>query len=97
MFRSALLLSALACMLGVGAQAAEVYVNIRPPHAIVEHRDHRPGANYVWTAGYHRWDGHAYAWAPGAWVVPPRPHARWVAHRWEHRRQGWVLVEGHWS
>jgi len=97
MFRSALLLSAVACMLSVGAQAEDVYVRVGPPHRISEHRDRRPGPNYVWTSGYHRWDGRAYAWAPGAWVVPPRPRAHWVAHRWVHHREGWVLVEGHWS
>jgi len=28
--------------------------------------------------------------------MPPRPHARWVAHRWVHRHGGYVMVEGHW-
>jgi len=96
MIRKALLFSFMGCMLAVGVQAEEVIVRVRPPAAIVETRPGRPGPNYVWTDGYHRWDGHAHVWVPGAWVVPPRPHAHWVAHRWVPRHGGYVLVEGHW-
>jgi WXXGXW repeat (2 copies) len=96
MFRSTLLLSALACMLAVGVQAEEVYVRVAPPRAIVETRPARPAAGYIWTPGYHRWDGHAHVWVAGAWVQPPRPHAVWVPHKWVHRHDGYVLVEGHW-
>ena len=96
MIRAALLLAALAGMLTIGGQAAEVYVGIAPPRAVVERPIPRPGPAYVWTPGYHRWDGRAYVWVPGAWVLPPRPHAVWVGHRWVHRHQGWVFVEGHW-
>jgi hypothetical protein len=85
-FASALLFSA----------TAEVVVRVRPPHIVVERRAPPPGRDYVWTSGYHRWDGNAYAWTPGMWQQPPRPHARWVAHRWRHQGGGWVLVEGHW-
>lgn len=38
----------------------------------------------------------SYAWSPGRWEQPPRPRARWVAHKWHHQNGGWVLVEGHW-
>ena len=83
--------------LGLGsAYAEEVIVKTRPPHAVVEHRTVRPGADHVWVGGYHRWDGNAYVWAPGKWEVPPRPHAVWVAPRWEHRNGGYVFVEGRW-
>jgi hypothetical protein len=78
------------------ATYAQVVVRIGPPAPIHEEIIARPGAGYVWTPGYHRWDGQRYVWAPGAWVMPPRPHAVWVAHRWVHRHGGWVLVEGHW-
>jgi hypothetical protein len=78
------------------ASYAQVYVHDHPPAVIVEHRGPRPHAGWVWTPGYHRWDGAHYAWVGGAWVEPPHPHAVWVAHRWEHRSGGWVMVEGHW-
>ena len=96
MFRKMLMGSALGLMLTMGAMGAEVIVRVAPPAPIVERRPVAPGPRYVWIAGYHRWDGHAYAWVPGRWELPPRPHARWVAHRWVHRHGGWVMVEGHW-
>ena len=65
----------------------------RPLH---ERRLVAPGRGYVWTPGYQRWDGRAYVWAPGAWVLPPRPRARWVPAHWAQRRGGWVFIEGHW-
>lgn len=83
--------------LGIGvAQAAEVVVRIGPPRAIVERRPVRPSREHVWIGGYHRWDGNAYVWTPGRWEAPPRPHAVWVAPRWEHRRDGYVFIEGRW-
>jgi hypothetical protein len=78
------------------AQAAEVVVKIAPPKAIVEHRTVRPSPEHVWIAGYHRWDGHAYVWEPGRWEKPPHAHAVWVAPKWEHRKDGYVMTEGHW-
>jgi hypothetical protein len=71
-------------------------VRVRPPHAVYETRGPRPSRDHVWVSGYHRWDGNAYAWNEGRWEQPPRRHARWVAHRWNHQRGGWVLVDGHW-
>jgi hypothetical protein len=78
------------------ASYAQVYVHVGPPARIVEHPGPRPHAGWVWVGGYHRWDGAHYVWSPGEWREPPHPHAVWVAHRWEHRHGGWVLVEGHW-
>jgi hypothetical protein len=96
MLRKTLLTSALGLMLAIGAANAEIYVQVGPPRPVIERRVPAPGPGYIWTPGYHRWDGHAYVWTAGAWVQPPRPHARWVAHHWVHRPGGWVLVEGHW-
>jgi hypothetical protein len=79
-----------------GAYGQEVVIRVGPPRPIVETRVVAPGPGYVWIAGYHRWNGAAYAWVPGRWELPPRPHAHWVAHRYVHRHDGWVLVEGHW-
>ena len=96
MFRKLWMTSALGCLIAVGASAAEIFVRVAPPAPIVERRVVAPGPGYVWVAGYHRWDGRAYVWVPGQWVTPPRPHARWVEHRWVHRHGGYVFVEGHW-
>jgi hypothetical protein len=79
-----------------GAFGDELVVRIAPPRAVIEHRDARPSHNHVWVGGYNRYENNAYVWTPGGWQVPPRPHAHWVAHRWNRRGDGWVFVEGHW-
>jgi WXXGXW repeat (2 copies) len=95
--RKFLLSTLMGAALCVGsAQAAEVVVTVKPPRLIVEKRGERPSPRHVWIAGYHRWDGKAYVWEKGRWDVPPREHAIWVAPRWEHRRDGYVFVEGRW-
>jgi WXXGXW repeat (2 copies) len=96
MLRKGLIAALFAATMSVGLFADEVVVRVAPPRAVVETRVPAPGPGYIWTPGYQRWDGRAYVWAPGAWMRPPRAHARWVAHRWVHRHGGWVLVEGHW-
>jgi hypothetical protein len=37
--------------------AADIVVHLKPPSLKVEHRPARPGPNYIWVGGYHRWDG----------------------------------------
>jgi hypothetical protein len=99
MLKKLLISSAFGLLLSVGtAVCADVIVTIRPPAAIVETKPARPGANFVWLGGYQRWDpaAKAYVWEKGRWEAPPRPGARWVAHRWVHRGTGWVFVEGRW-
>ena len=81
---------------GISIAQAQVVVKIAPPRAVVEHRSARPSRDHVWINGYHRWDGKAYAWEPGRWEKRPNSHAVWVAPKWQNRRDGWVLVEGHW-
>lgn len=84
------------CLMAGGAMAADVVIRIAPPRPIVERRVPAPGPGYVWVNGFHRWDGRAYAWVPGRWEQPPRRHAKWVAHRYVKRGNGWVYQEGHW-
>jgi WXXGXW repeat (2 copies) len=97
MFKKSFLSAALGVLLTMSAaSAADVFVRIGPPAPVVETRVVSPGPGYVWTPGYHRWDGNRYVWTAGTWVQPPRPHAHWVAHHWVHRNGGWVMVEGHW-
>lgn len=96
MLRRGMLGLLFAATLAMSAMGAEVFVRIGPPRPVVERVVVRPGPGYVWIPGYHRWDGAAYVWAPGRWELPPRPRARWIAHRWVRRRGGWVFVEGRW-
>ncbi|MGO4886051.1 MAG: YXWGXW repeat-containing protein [Bryobacteraceae bacterium] len=96
MLRKGLLGIVFAGVLTLGPAFAEVVVKVAPPAAVVETRPAAPGPGYVWIDGYQNWNGSAYVWVPGRWEMPPRPHARWVAHRWVHRHGGYVMVEGHW-
>ena len=89
---SATVLSSEAC----ASSSGRAYVRVGPPSPIVEARIVAPGPGRVWVAGYHRWDGRAYAWVPGTWVNPPRARAAWVPGRWVHARRGWYFVEGRW-
>ena len=95
--RKLLTATLLSLAMGAGsAYAADIVVKVRPPNAVVEHRDRAPSKDHVWVSGFHRWDGRAYAWEKGHWELPPRPHAKWVAPKWEHRRDEWVFREGRW-
>lgn len=80
-----------------GAANAQVYVRVGPPPVRQEVIPVRPGAGYVWTPGYQRWDGRAYNWIPGRYVLPPQPYYhRWVPGHWRRSHGGWVWIEGHW-
>jgi hypothetical protein len=98
--RSAMKKTALAILLALtlmpAASFAQVVIRIGPPAPIVERRPPPPDRGYVWIDGYHRYEGGQYIWTPGRWDRPPHPGAHWVAHRWVHRGDHWVLVEGHW-
>jgi hypothetical protein len=86
-----------AFVVGIGAaQAANIVVKIAPPRGRVEHRDKAPSRDHVWVGGYQRWDGNRYEWQQGRWETPPHPHAKWVAPKWNHRKNGYVFSEGRW-
>ncbi|HTU48671.1 MAG TPA: YXWGXW repeat-containing protein [Bryobacteraceae bacterium] len=50
-----------------------------------------PGPGYTWVPGYWDWVGGRWVWVDGRWVLPPRPHAVWVAPAIDIR-----LRRGHW-
>ena len=93
---AAVCFAAMTCGLASHSAQAQVVVRIAPPPPIVEHYGPAPHPGWVWTGGYHRWDGARYVWTPGAWVAPPRPRAYWVPAHWAHRRGGYVFIAGHW-
>ena len=78
------------------ASFAQVAIRIGPPHRVYEDRGRPPERGYVWTGGYHRYDGDHYVWTPGRWQRPEHPGQRWVAHRWRHRGDHYEMQEGHW-
>jgi hypothetical protein len=86
----------LALCLAPAASMAQVVIRVGPPAPVAERPGPPPERGFVWIAGYHRWDGAQYVWVPGHYERVPHPGARWVAHKWVHHHDGWVLVEGHW-
>ena len=79
-----------------GPTTTETYVTQEPPAVRVETQTVAPGANYVWTRGYWRWNGVTYIWVPGSWIVRPRPAAVYVEGHWLRRGSRWVWVAGRW-
>jgi len=81
---------------GAATASAQVVVQVRPPHAVIERRGHPPERGYIWTPGYQRWDGNRYNWVGGQWQRPPRANAHWVPARWVRHGNHWEFQEGHW-
>ena len=79
------------------AEAAEVFVRISPPPPLnAQIVGVAPGPRHVWIPGYQSWNGRAYVWVPGRWIVPPRAGVVWIPPRWVPRRGGYVFVPGYW-
>src|ERR1039458_1468874 len=96
MLKKLLIGSAFGLILSAGTLCAGVVIKIGPTADIVATRPAAPSPNHVWIGGYHNYVNGAYVWVPDRWDVPPRPHARWVAHRWVHRdRQSTRLNSSH--
>lgn len=94
-----LLIAVCALFLTTGAANAQIVVRIGPPppHPVeVVPAPPRAHRDWVWVAGYHRWDGHAYVWVPGAYRRPPHPGWVWVPGEWRAERGGHVWHAGHW-
>ena len=97
--RRTLLLLTLVVALGSSA-CYPVYGGVRvgfgPPPFRAEVAVVSPGPGYYWVPGYYDWVGRSYAWISGRWVLPPRPHAIWVAPRYERRGGVFYYHRGHW-
>ena len=95
MFTKKLLVSALlaAGMLGAAAipvtpvAAADIIVRTAPPEPRYE-RTPAPRRGYVWSPGYHRWNGKRYVWVAGSWQRDRPGYA--------YRAPGWVERDGRW-
>ena len=70
----------------------------QPPPVVpqVEVAPPQPGPDYVWTAGYWNWNGVAWVWAPGLWVLPPYRGAVWLGGHWGYRGGRAYWVRGRW-
>jgi hypothetical protein len=55
-----------------------------------------PDPGYVWVNGYWDWAGGSWVWVQGRWVLPPRPHAFWVAPYYHPYGAGYHFHRGYW-
>jgi hypothetical protein len=93
-----LTLTALAgCYGAYGGGGVGVEVGGGPPALRVEAGIASPGPDYYWVPGYWDWVGADWTWVQGTWVRPPHARATWVAPRYEHRRNHWRYMRGHWN
>lgn len=99
LFRKSLWAAGFAAVLSTSPAALaapRIYIRTAPPAPIVEVRPTAPSPRHVWVEGYHRWDGRAYVWTPGAWQIHPRGRAVWVPGHYAQHRRGYYWVPGHW-
>ncbi|HEX3800853.1 MAG TPA: YMGG-like glycine zipper-containing protein [Verrucomicrobiae bacterium] len=71
-------------------------VSQAPPTPVTETVVAAPGPNYTYVSGEYVWNGFAWVWVRGRWVVGPYPHAVWVGARWDYGPYGWHRVPGYW-
>jgi hypothetical protein len=84
-------------LFAVGVMQAQVVVRIGPPPPVRrEVIPVSPGPRYVWTGGYYRFNGRAYVWVPGHYVIPPGRYTVWVPGHWVARQGGYIWIAGHW-
>ena len=84
------------CVMYGRPRVGVVYVGVRPPVERVEVIPAAPGVGFVWIKGFYAYRGAEFVWMPGRYERPVTGMREWVPHRWEHDRNGWYLVEGHW-
>jgi hypothetical protein len=88
-------LLALALTTGLaGAAMAQPYPPVPPPRA--EQMPPPPGTRYAWEPGHWHWNGAAYVWFGGHYVVRRAHWGVYEPGRWVLRGGGWVWVPAHW-
>jgi len=91
-----LILSGLLTACGGAYYSAGYRVPPPPPPPAYGPMGMAPGPDFVWMEGYWNLNGSRWAWAPGRWARPPRPHSHWQPGRWERHNNGWRFHQGRW-
>ncbi len=92
---AAIYLAATEGLLTLPSSAADIYANLAPPPPRVQHAP-PPRDGYIWGDGHWAWNGAAYYWVDGAWVVQRR-HMERIADQWEQVGDKWHFVPAHWQ
>ncbi len=100
--RRVFLLSAARLALGAGLlgslalpAAAEVMRDI-PPNEAEGPPPPPPGPRYVWQPGHWHWNGMAYVWIRGHYLIRQAAWHEFVPGHWAPRAGGFVWVPAHW-
>lgn len=72
-------------------------VTSAPPKDKSEKETKRPSRSHYWITGYWEWNGSAWLWRAGQWVMPPNMSATWHPGRWSKEGKGWIWNEGFWE
>jgi hypothetical protein len=88
------LLTSVFVALSGAAVAQPGYPPIPPPR--MEPVPPLPHGAYIWRPGYWRWNGRAYLWVPGRYLIRQPGWHEWVQGRWVMRGGGWVWIDPYW-
>jgi hypothetical protein len=98
LFRSTILTATLTAALGSAAFApsafAQGYPPLPPPR--VEVLPPPPGARYIWQPGHWVWNGRAYAWIGGRYIIRRAAYREYVPGHWADRYGRPVWVQPYW-
>jgi hypothetical protein len=74
-----------------------VSVQIAPPLLPVYVQPPMPAEGYLWTPGYWGYQGGAYSWVAGAWLLPPGVGQLWTPPYWGWGGGGYLFHAGYWG
>jgi hypothetical protein len=96
MNRSLPVVAALAMAVGVAACVVEpVNPYPAPPPLQAEVVPAAPPGQF-WEPGHWHWNGGAYVWIPGHYIVRAAGVTHWEHGHWANRGGTWVWIPGHW-
>src|SRR6202046_3748979 len=87
----------LAAMPTVAQAQIGVSVQIAPPMLPVYVQPPMPAEGYLWTPGYWGYQGGAYSWVAGAWLLPPGAGQLWTPPYWGWGGGGYLFHAGYWG
>jgi hypothetical protein len=90
------LCAAVAVVCGATTSSAQIYVKVRPTHAVVV-RTVAPSPRHVWVDDEWRPAHGSYEFVGGHWAVPPHAGMRWYAGSWKETPRGHMWTAGHWG
>jgi len=90
------LAGALSVFAATNSNAQGIYIRVRPAEPVRIAPPPAPSRAHIWVEGEWEVREGRYVYKPGYWILPPRPHARWIRGHWRHYRGGWAWIPGHW-